>query len=95
MLLILMHLQNLVEIHLFIHKILSRNEILTSFKGRNSVKIDKNGTLNNPKLDVVNINACAKFRQNPFIHPEDIEQKRHSDVIQETKFCNELTTIDA
>ena len=62
------HLQNLVEIYLFILKILSRNEILTSFKGRNYVKIDKNGTLNNPKLDVVNINACATFRQNPFIH---------------------------
>ena len=68
MLLISMHLQNLVEIRLLILKILSRNEILTSFKGRNSVKIDKNGTLNNPKLDVVDINACAKFHQNPFIH---------------------------
>ena len=37
MLLILMHVQNLVEIHLFILKILRGNEILTSFKGPNSV----------------------------------------------------------
>ena len=39
-------------------------------------------TLNNPKLDVVNINACAKFGQNPFLYTEDIEQKWNSDVIQ-------------
>ena len=37
MLLISMHVQNLVKIHLFILKILSGNEILTSLKGRNSV----------------------------------------------------------
>ena len=39
-------------------------------------------TLNNPKLDVVNINACAKFGKNPFIHSQDIKRKRNSDVIQ-------------
>ena len=71
--------------HLFILKILNRNEIVTSFKGRNSVKNDKNWMLNNPKLDVVNINACAKFRQHQFLHPQDIERKRKSDVIQATK----------
>ena len=32
-----MHVQDLVKIHLFILKILSGNEIITSFKGRNSV----------------------------------------------------------
>ena len=31
--------------------------------------------LNNPKLDVVNINACAKSGQNSFIHTQDIERK--------------------
>ena len=39
-------------------------------------------TLNNPKLDVVNINAYAKFGQNPFLHTEDIERKQNSDVTQ-------------
>ena len=36
--------------------------------------------LNNPKLAIVNINA--KFGQIPFIHTQDIERKRNSDVIQ-------------
>ena len=29
--------------------------------------------INNSKLDVVNINASAKFIQKTFIHPQDIE----------------------
>ena len=40
--------------------------------------------LNNPKLDV---NACAKFCQNPFIHTQDIERNQNSDVIQGTYLC--------
>ena len=51
--------------------------------------------LNNPKLDVVNINACAKFGQNPIIHTQDIERKQNSDVIQGTLLWTELTKIDA
>ena len=75
MLLISMHLQNLVKIHLFILQILSGNEILSSLKGRNSVTNSRKWTLNNPKLDVVNINACAKSGQNPLIHSQDIQRK--------------------
>ena len=69
----------------FLHtelKILSGNEILTSFKGHNSVMNGRNWMLNNPKLDVVNINEYAKFGQNPFLHTQDTEQKRNSDVTQ-------------
>ena len=80
MFLILM--QNLVKIHLFILKILSGNEILMSFKGRYSVTNWRLLTLNNPKLDVVNINEYAKFGQNPFLHSQDIERKQNSDIIQ-------------
>ena len=80
--LISMLLQNLVNIHLFILKVLSGNEILTSLKGRNSVINLQKWTPNNPKLDVVNINACAKFGQTPFTHPQDIERKQTSDIIQ-------------
>ena len=80
--LILMHVQNLVKIHLFILKILIGNKILTSFKGHNSVPNWRKLTHNNPKLDVVNINAYVKFCQNPFLHLQDIEQKRNSDIIQ-------------
>ena len=93
MLLILMHVQNLVKIHLFILQILSRNEILTSFKGRNSVMNWRKWTLNNPKLDVVKINACAKFGQNPFIHTQDLEQK--IEFLTSFKGCKELTKLDA
>ena len=82
MLSILIYVQNLVKIHSFVLKILSRNEILTPFNGRNSVTNWRKWTFNNPKLDVVNINASAKFGQNTFIHTPDIEQKRNSDVIQ-------------
>ena len=39
---ITMHIQNLIEIHKSIHKILSINKILTSIKGHNSLKIDQN-----------------------------------------------------
>ena len=75
MLLISMHVQTLVKIHLFILKTLSRNEILMSFKGRNSVTNCRKWTLNNPKLDVININAHTKFGQNPFTHTQDTERK--------------------
>ena len=37
--------------------------------------------LNNPKL-VVYINASAKFGKKTFIHTQDIERKRNSDVIE-------------
>ena len=64
-----------VKIHTFVLKILSGNEVLTSFNGRNSVSNWRKWTFNNPKLDVVNINASAQFRQNTFIYAQDIERK--------------------
>ena len=75
MLSISMHVQNLVNIHFFVLKILSRKEILISFKGLNSVMNGRKLTVNNPKLDVVNNNACAKFGQNPFLPTQDVERK--------------------
>ena len=58
------------------------NEILMSFKGGNFVMNWQKWMLNSPKLDVVNINAYAKFGQSPFLHLQDIERKRNSDIIQ-------------
>ena len=53
------------------------------FKGHNSAMKRQKLTLkNNPKLDVVNIDAYAKFGQNPFICSQDMEQKQNSDIIQ-------------
>ena len=36
--------------------------------------------LNNPMVDIVNINAFAKFGENPFLHSQ--KRKLISDVIQ-------------
>ena len=62
--------------------ILSGNEILTSIKGRNSVKIFRKMTDNNPKVDLVNVNVHTKFGHILSIQSQDIERKRNSDVNQ-------------
>ena len=54
-------IQNLVGFCQFVLKILSGNEILTSIKGRNSVKILRKKTGNNPKLDLFNDDVHTKF----------------------------------
>ena len=76
----LMRTQNLVGFCQFVLKILSGNEILTSIKGRNSVKILRKMTGNNPKLDLVNVDAHTKCGRILSIRSQDIERKRNSDV---------------
>ena len=78
----LMCTQNLVGFCRFVLKILSENEILTSIKGRNSVKILRKMTGNNPKLDLVNDDVHTKFGRILSISSQDIERKRNSDVNQ-------------
>ena len=75
-------IQNLVGFCQFILKIFSENEILTSIKGRNSVKILQKMTGNNPKLDLVNDDVHTKFGRILSIRSQDIERKRNSDVNQ-------------
>ena len=75
-------IQNLVSFCPFVLKILSRNEILTLIKGRNSVKIVQKMTGNNPKLDLVNLDVHIKFGQILSSHSQDIERKPNSDVNQ-------------
>ena len=82
MFLISMHIQNLVEFHLLFLKILSGNKILTSIKGHKYVKNVQKLMCNNPNLDLVNINAYAKFGQNPSNCSQDIEWKQNSDISQ-------------
>ena len=77
-----MHIQNLVKVYPFVLKILSRNENLTSIKGRNSVTNLRQMTGNNPNLDLVNINAHTKFGQILWIRSQDIEWKQNSDISQ-------------
>ena len=76
----LMRIQNLVGFCQFVLKIWSGNEILTSIKGRNSVKILQKMTGNNPKLDLVNVDVYTKFGRILSIRSQDIERKRNSDV---------------
>ena len=73
-------IQNLVQFCQFVLKIFSGNEILTSIKGRNSVKILRKMTGNNPKLDLVNDDVQTKFGRILSICSQDIERKRNSDV---------------
>ena len=77
-----MSIQNFVGFCQFVLKILSGNEILTSIKGHNSVKILQKMTGNNPKLDLVNVHVHTKFGQILSICSQDIERKRNSDVNQ-------------
>ena len=57
----LMCIQNLVGFCQFVLKLLSRNKILTSIKGRNSVKILRKMTGSNPKLDLVNVDVIQNL----------------------------------
>ena len=68
--------QNLVGFCQFVLKILSGNEILTSIKGHNSVKILGKMTGNNPKLDLVSVDVHTKFGQILSSHSQDIERKQ-------------------
>ena len=77
-----MCIQNLVRFCQFVPKILSGNKILTSIKGRNSVKILQKMTGNNPKLDLVNVDGHTKFCQILSIGSQDIEWKQNSDISQ-------------
>ena len=63
------------QIHQVVHKILSGNEILTISKGHNSAVNLRNLMRNNPNPDLVQVNAYAKFDQNPLICSEDIKRK--------------------
>ena len=76
----LMNIQNLVLFCQFILKILSKNKILTSIKGRNSVANLQKTKIYNPNVDLVNDKMYTKFGLNLFLHSQDIEQKPNSDV---------------
>ena len=64
----------------FVLKILSKNQFLTSIKGRNSVANLPKTIIYSTKLDLVNDNVYTKFGLNLSIRSQDIEQKPNSDV---------------
>ena len=77
-----MCIQTLVSFCQFVLKILSKNRILTSIKGRNSVANLRKTTIYNTKADLVDDNVFTQFGLNGSIRFQDIEQKLNSDVNQ-------------
>ena len=69
----MMCIQNLVLFCQFILKILSKNRILTSIKGSNSVANLRKTTIYNTDVDLVNDNVHTKFGLILSIRSEDIE----------------------
>ena len=78
----IMCLQSLVSFCQFVLKILSKNQILISIKGRNSVANLLKTMIYNTNIDLVNDNVYTKFGLNWSIRFQDIEQKLNSDVNQ-------------
>ena len=78
----IMCLQSLVSFCQFVLKILSKNQILISIKGRNSVANLRKIMIYNTNVDLVNDNVYTKFGLNQSIRFQDIEQKLNSDVNQ-------------
>ena len=78
----IMCLQSLVLFCQFVLKILSKNQILISIKGRNSVANLRKTTIYNTNFDLVNDNVYTKFDLNRSLRFQDIEQKLNSDVNQ-------------
>ena len=77
-----MCLQSLVHLCPFILKILSKNQILASIKGRNSVANLRKMTHYNSNIDLVNDNVLTKFGLNSSIRSQAFEQKPNSDAKQ-------------
>ena len=69
----IMCIQNLVSFCSFILKILNKNWILTSIKGRNSVANLQKMMIYNTNVDLVNDNVHTKFGHIKSIRFQDIE----------------------
>ena len=80
----IMCIQTLVLFCQFVLKILSKNPILTSIKGSNSVaNLQKTTTkIYNTNIDLVNDNVFTKFGLILSIRSKDIEQKPKPDINQ-------------
>ena len=79
---VLQCIQTLVSFCQFVLKILSKNQILISIKGRNSVANLRKTKIYDTKVDLVDDNVFTKFGLNRSIRFQDIEQKLNSDVNQ-------------
>ena len=75
----MMCIQNLVLFCPFVLKILSKNQILTSIKGHNSVANLRKTKIYNTNLDLVTDYVYANFGLILSIRSQDIEQKPNFD----------------
>ena len=78
----IMCIQNLVKLCPFILRIWSKNIILESIKGRNSVANLRKTTIYNTYVDLVNDDVYTKFGLILSIRSQDIEYKPNSDINQ-------------
>ena len=78
----MMFIQNLVLFCQLVLMALSKNQILTSIKGLNSVANLQKTKIYNNNVDLVNDNVFTKFGLILSIRSQDIEQKPNSDVNQ-------------
>ena len=78
----IMCIQNLVKLCSFILKIWSKNLILESIKGRNSVANFRKTTIYFTNVDLVNDDVYTKFGLILSFRSQDIEQKPNSDINQ-------------
>ena len=78
----MMCIQNLVLFCQFVLKIFSKNQILISIKGHNSVANLRKTKIYNTNLDLVTNSVYRNFGLNLSIRSQDIEQKPIFDVNQ-------------
>ena len=78
----MMCIKNLVLFCQFVLKILSKKQILTLIKGRNSVANLQKTKIYNTNLDLVTDNVHTDFGLILSIRSQDIEQKPNFDVNQ-------------
>ena len=83
----IMCIQNLVKFCPFILKIWSKNLILESIKGRNSVANLRKTTIYFTNVDLVNDDVYTKFGLILSIPSQDIELKPNSDINQGPSIC--------
>ena len=78
----MMCIQNLVLFCQLVLKILSKNQIMTSIKGRNSVANLRKKKIYNTNLYLVTDNVYTNFGLILSIRSQDIEQKPNFDINQ-------------
>ena len=88
----MMCIQNLVLFCPFVLKILSKNQILTSIKGRNSVANLRKTKIYNTNLDLVTDNVYTNFGLILSIHSQDIEQK-NKQILMSIKGRNSVANL--